>query len=54
LKKEILDLIMDPQTLKECPIWTDFLLAIDDKLFEFMASKNKDEFQTAIKQKSCG
>ncbi|KAJ7786738.1 hypothetical protein B0H14DRAFT_3506468 [Mycena olivaceomarginata] len=54
LKKEILDLIMDPQTLKECLIWTDFLLAIDDKLFEFMASKNKDEFQTAIKQKSCG
>ncbi|KAJ7809798.1 hypothetical protein B0H14DRAFT_3758866 [Mycena olivaceomarginata] len=54
LKKEILDLIMDPQTLKECPIWTDFLLAIDDKLFEFMASKNKDEFQTVIKHKSCG
>ncbi|KAJ7690167.1 hypothetical protein B0H14DRAFT_2652493 [Mycena olivaceomarginata] len=43
LDKQILDLILDAQTLKECPIWTDFLLAIDDNLFEFMASKNKDE-----------
>ncbi|KAJ7700572.1 hypothetical protein B0H14DRAFT_3173795, partial [Mycena olivaceomarginata] len=41
-------------SLDECPIWTDFLLAIDDNLFEFMASNNKDEFQPAIKHKSCG
>jgi hypothetical protein len=54
LDKQILNLMLDPQSLDECPIWTDFLLAIDDNLFGFMASNNKDKFQPAIKHKSCG
>ncbi|KAJ7333273.1 hypothetical protein DFH08DRAFT_814387 [Mycena albidolilacea] len=52
LDKQILNLMLDLQSLGEGPIWTDFLLAIDDNLFGFMASKNKDEFQPAIKHKS--
>ncbi|KAJ7820581.1 hypothetical protein B0H14DRAFT_2599878 [Mycena olivaceomarginata] len=44
LDKQIPDPILDPQTLKECPIWTDFLTTI------FL----NDNFQPAIKHKSCG
>ncbi|KAF7368974.1 hypothetical protein MVEN_00223800 [Mycena venus] len=54
IHSEILSLILKPATLTACPIWTDFLLAINHDLFDFNSSKTKYEYPQAIKHKTCG
>ncbi|KAJ7910983.1 hypothetical protein B0H13DRAFT_2010707 [Mycena leptocephala] len=50
----ILALILKPAALAACPIWTDFLLAINYSLFEFNRAKTKAAYSQAIRQQSRG
>jgi hypothetical protein len=54
MKDRIVDLFQSSEKLEACPIWDQFLLAIDYKIFDFAASKSKREFKTAIQSKRCG
>ncbi|KAF7360423.1 hypothetical protein MVEN_00772400 [Mycena venus] len=45
---------LPPKLSCSCPIWTDFLLAINHDLFDFNSSKTKYEYPQAIKHKTCG
>jgi hypothetical protein len=54
MKDRIVDLFQSSEKLEACPIWDQFLLAIDYKIFDFAASKSKRDFKTAIQSKRCG
>ncbi|KAJ6592041.1 hypothetical protein DFH09DRAFT_1073112 [Mycena vulgaris] len=55
MEADILKLFTDPIALHECPIWTDFVTAIEFKLFAFAKAKSKTvEFVDAIANKHCG
>ncbi|KAJ7822045.1 hypothetical protein B0H13DRAFT_2376895 [Mycena leptocephala] len=54
MKDRIVDLFQSSEKLEACPIWDQFLLAIDYKIFDFAASKSKIDFKTAIQSKRCG
>ncbi|KAJ7891734.1 hypothetical protein B0H13DRAFT_1887051 [Mycena leptocephala] len=54
LDMNILNLFLNPPTLNNCAVWSDFLLSIDFKLVDFIQLENKYEFPKAIRHKSCG
>jgi hypothetical protein len=54
MKDAIVDLFQSSNKLEACPMWDQFLLAIDYKKLDFAGSKSKLDFKPAIQSKQCG
>jgi hypothetical protein len=54
MKDTIVGLFRSSRKLAACPIWDNFLLAIDYKILDFVQSESKMDFKTAIQSKRCG
>lgn len=54
LEEEVLEMIQDPDVLKNSLVWKNFLSNIDAKIFNFSNARSKFTFIYALYGRRCG